>query len=67
MFFVNQNDTSLLLKAIDFSARKHSTQRRKDVAATPYINHPIEVAQVLSAAGRSRCAHAHCRDSARHG
>src|SRR5580698_6340444 len=51
MFFVNQNDTSLLLKAIDFSARKHSTQRRKDVAETPYINHPIEVAQVLTLAG----------------
>lgn len=30
-----------LLDAVDFAARKHSTQRRKDPERTPYINHPI--------------------------
>jgi GTP diphosphokinase / guanosine-3',5'-bis(diphosphate) 3'-diphosphatase len=39
--------TGLLLKAIHFSAGKHRDQRRKDVAESPYINHPIELAQTL--------------------
>lgn len=42
-----QNDLSLFLQAIKFSADKHRDQRRKDVPASPYINHPIEVADVL--------------------
>ena len=33
-----------------FAAEKHSTQRRKGAAAEPYINHLIEVAQLVSAA-----------------
>lgn len=37
-----------LLKAIDFAARKHRDQRRKDAAASPYINHPIALANVLA-------------------
>ncbi|XP_042329076.1 guanosine-3',5'-bis(diphosphate) 3'-pyrophosphohydrolase MESH1 [Sceloporus undulatus] len=37
----------LVLDAADFSARKHSAQRRKDPEGTPYINHPIGVAQIL--------------------
>lgn len=36
-----------LLKSIHFAAEKHRTQRRKDVAQTPYINHPIAVAETL--------------------
>jgi len=40
-----------LLKAIAFAADKHSRQRRKDVEASPYINHPIAVATVLAAEG----------------
>lgn len=39
--------TGLLIKAIRFSADKHRHQRRKDSAQSPYINHPIEVAQLL--------------------
>ena len=35
---------TLILKAAHFSAQKHSKQRRKDVDASPYINHPISVA-----------------------
>ncbi|NWH96310.1 MESH1 pyrophosphohydrolase, partial [Aegithalos caudatus] len=30
-----------LLEAVDFAARKHKDQRRKDPEGTPYINHPI--------------------------
>jgi guanosine-3',5'-bis(diphosphate) 3'-pyrophosphohydrolase len=40
-----------LLKAIAFAAEKHSGQRRKDVEASPYINHPIAVATVLATEG----------------
>jgi guanosine-3',5'-bis(diphosphate) 3'-pyrophosphohydrolase len=37
----------LLLKALAFAAHKHRDQRRKDAAASPYINHPIALANVL--------------------
>jgi len=42
-----ENHVSVLLKALKFSAEKHRDQRRKDEQASPYINHPIEVANVL--------------------
>ena len=35
------------VKAVDFAARAHKSQRRKDVRQTPYINHPIGVARIL--------------------
>jgi guanosine-3',5'-bis(diphosphate) 3'-pyrophosphohydrolase len=41
-----------LLAALSFAAQKHSRQRRKDSDATPYINHPIAVAEVLARVGR---------------
>ncbi len=40
-------NTGLLIKALRFSADKHRYQRRKDQAQSPYINHPIEVTQLL--------------------
>lgn len=40
-----------LLKAVCFAAQKHRDQRRKDLAQTPYINHPIAVAKTLWAHG----------------
>lgn len=40
-------DISLLLKAFKFAAFKHRDQRRKDQRASPYINHPIAVAEAL--------------------
>lgn len=40
-----------LLTALHFAAEKHRTQRRKDPAKTPYINHPIEVATILAECG----------------
>jgi guanosine-3',5'-bis(diphosphate) 3'-pyrophosphohydrolase len=41
----------LVLKAAAFAAHKHRDQRRKDVKATPYINHPLAVAQALCEEG----------------
>ena len=40
--------TRLLVDAIAFAADKHRRQRRKDAEASPYINHPIALARVLS-------------------
>ena len=37
-----------LMKAVDFAAKKHKDQRRKNASATPYINHPIGVTNILS-------------------
>jgi guanosine-3',5'-bis(diphosphate) 3'-pyrophosphohydrolase len=42
-----RTDQALLLKAVAFAAEKHRHQRRKDPAASPYINHPIALANVL--------------------
>lgn len=42
---------NLVLRAAEFAARKHRDQRRKDVGASPYVNHPIALARVLSAEG----------------
>jgi guanosine-3',5'-bis(diphosphate) 3'-pyrophosphohydrolase len=44
-------DLALLLKALSFAAHKHRDQRRKDAAASPYINHPIALAEVLAGEG----------------
>lgn len=41
-----------LMFALQFAAEKHRHQRRKDSEATPYINHPIAVAQVLVRDGK---------------
>ena len=38
---------ALLLDALAFAAHKHRDQRRKDPEASPYINHPIALADVL--------------------
>lgn len=45
------NTVATILKALHFAASKHRDQRRKDVEASPYINHPIEVAELLSRVG----------------
>ena len=43
--------TTLLLRALEFAAAKHRDQRRKGRGASPYINHPIEVARALAEIG----------------
>ena len=52
---IEENDLKLILKALEFSARKHKNQRRKDVESSPYINHPISLANIL-------CNEAHVTD-----
>ena len=44
---MDENDLKLLLKALSFAAARHKDQRRKDVEASPYINHPIALADIL--------------------
>ncbi len=41
-------NVSLVIKAANFAAFKHRNQRRKDADASPYINHPLALANVLS-------------------
>jgi guanosine-3',5'-bis(diphosphate) 3'-pyrophosphohydrolase len=40
-------DMELVLKAMAFAADKHRNQCRKDAEESPYINHPIALADVL--------------------
>jgi len=49
-----EENTGLLLTAINFSADRHRPQRRKDTLKSPYINHPIEVAELLWRVGGIR-------------
>lgn len=42
---------SLLIHAAAFAAHKHRDQRRKDAAASPYVNHPLALADVLANEG----------------
>ncbi|XP_068597511.1 guanosine-3',5'-bis(diphosphate) 3'-pyrophosphohydrolase MESH1 [Brachionichthys hirsutus] len=42
---------ALLIETVNFAAEKHRNQRRKDADRTPYINHPIGVARILSHEG----------------
>lgn len=47
----SKEDLGLVLSALKFAAHKHRNQKRKDSEATPYINHPIDVATTLVTAG----------------
>jgi guanosine-3',5'-bis(diphosphate) 3'-pyrophosphohydrolase len=40
-----------LLERTRFAAEKHRSQRRNDAEASPYINHPIAVAELLASVG----------------
>lgn len=40
-------DLQLLTKALAFAAHKHKNQRRKGMDASPYINHPIALVDLL--------------------
>jgi len=46
------SDTTLLLRAAHFAARRHRAQKRKGSAAEPYINHPLAVAELIASVGR---------------
>ena len=47
----DKSNLSLVLSAASFAAHKHRDQRRKDRAASPYINHPIALSNVLANEG----------------
>jgi guanosine-3',5'-bis(diphosphate) 3'-pyrophosphohydrolase len=45
------SSVALVLRAAAFAAEKHRAQRRKDADASPYINHPLALANVLANLG----------------
>jgi guanosine-3',5'-bis(diphosphate) 3'-pyrophosphohydrolase len=47
----SRSGPGLLFNALAFAAHKHRAQRRKDIEASPYINHPIALADVLANEG----------------
>ena len=49
------SELNLLVKAMSFAAHKHRNQRRKGKHASPYINHPISLVNIL-------CNEAHLTD-----
>ena len=51
---IPEQELGLFLSALRFSADKHRRQLRKDAAKTPYINHPIQVTDVLCNVGNIR-------------
>jgi GTP diphosphokinase / guanosine-3',5'-bis(diphosphate) 3'-diphosphatase len=53
---MDAGSTDLILRAVAFAAHKHRDQRRKNKDASPYINHPIQLATVLWEEGRVRDA-----------
>lgn len=45
------NQIAKIIEAASFSAKKHRFQTRKGAASEPYINHPLEVANILASIG----------------
>jgi guanosine-3',5'-bis(diphosphate) 3'-pyrophosphohydrolase len=45
------NNIKTLVQAISFAAKKHRTQKRKGADGEPYINHPLEVLNLLTGVG----------------
>jgi GTP diphosphokinase / guanosine-3',5'-bis(diphosphate) 3'-diphosphatase len=48
----DETPVQLLLRAVTFAAERHKSQLRKNAEATPYINHPIAVAELLAREGQ---------------
>ena len=48
---IRMDAAGAFIKAVAFAAEKHRNQRRKDADASPYINHPIALANVLANEG----------------
>ncbi|HEX8289994.1 MAG TPA: HD domain-containing protein [Pyrinomonadaceae bacterium] len=46
------NNLNKILHAASFAAKKHTGQTRKGDDAQPYINHPLEVANILANIGK---------------
>ena len=45
---MNVSGVRLVCRAVNFAARAHQDQRRKDEQAAPYINHSIEVMHLIA-------------------
>lgn len=48
---IDESDVGFIMRAYEFAAEKHRNQRRKNREQTPYINHPIRVANLLRVHG----------------
>jgi guanosine-3',5'-bis(diphosphate) 3'-pyrophosphohydrolase len=46
------NDVAQLIRAINFAAQKHKSQKRKGADGQPYINHVLEVVNLLANVGK---------------
>jgi guanosine-3',5'-bis(diphosphate) 3'-pyrophosphohydrolase len=46
------NNLKTLIEAISFAAKKHRNQTRKGADQEPYINHPLEVLNLLTNVGK---------------
>ncbi len=46
------NNLKTLVEAISFAAKKHRYQKRKGADQEPYINHPLEVLNLLTNVGK---------------
>lgn len=42
------SDSALIIRALEFAAERHRKQFRKGLNRTPFINHPIQVANLLA-------------------
>jgi len=49
-----EQNFGLFLKALQFAAQKHRDQRRKGSRKAPYINHPIQLVDILWNSGEVR-------------
>lgn len=45
------DDVGLILRALEFAAARHRTQKRKGEDQSPYINHPIQASLLANEAG----------------
>lgn len=43
----SSSEVEMILRCAQFAASKHRDQRRKDSFKSPYINHPIDVAELI--------------------
>jgi GTP diphosphokinase / guanosine-3',5'-bis(diphosphate) 3'-diphosphatase len=57
---LERSQIALVVRAVAFAAIKHRDQRRRDGAATPYVNHVIAVADALANEGGIRDAAVIC-------
>jgi guanosine-3',5'-bis(diphosphate) 3'-pyrophosphohydrolase len=49
---IKSKHLAIILTALEFSSNKHRDLRRKDQVLSPYINHPITLANVLCNEGK---------------